>query len=121
MRKNPYKDGQTHSSVVVFLDILGFSAAIADAHKQSSENQLLSKLQQALKEAKPYLDDRLSAEELCPDDPSFKVGADSLQPRPRWLDEVYVKKGSDLVRRDSGATVSTWKNVFRHVTKKPPG
>ncbi len=59
VRKSPYKDGQTRSSVVVLLDILGFSSAIADAHKQSNEDQLLSRLQDALKEAKPYLDDPL--------------------------------------------------------------
>lgn len=64
MRENPYKGGQTQRSVVVFLDILGFSSAIADARKQSNEDRLLSQLQAALKEARPYLDDRLSESDL---------------------------------------------------------
>jgi hypothetical protein len=59
-RINAYEGGKNLHSVVAFLDILGFSSAIAEARDQSSEDQLLGKLQDAIREARPYLSDRLN-------------------------------------------------------------
>lgn len=58
-RINAYDPGKNQLSVVAFLDILGFSAAISEAREGSAENPLLEKFQNALHEALPYLSDRI--------------------------------------------------------------
>jgi hypothetical protein len=50
-----YPGTKTRLSVVVYVDILGFSQAVADAHLAKTENELLARLDTALGKARTNL------------------------------------------------------------------
>ena len=58
--KNPYRarggKAQPRSSVVAFLDILGFQELVRTAYKDGQSHQLLEKLRKALREAREHLE-----------------------------------------------------------------
>jgi hypothetical protein len=58
-RVSPYVERKTLLSVVIYLDILGYTSAVEQAYSQHTENQLLARLYEALQEAKVHLSDEV--------------------------------------------------------------
>src|SRR6266480_541178 len=58
-RVSPYKEQKTQSSVIVYLDILGYTDAVEAAYRRQTHEQLLGRLYEALEEAKSHLGDEI--------------------------------------------------------------
>jgi len=54
----PYRSQETQLSVVVYLDILGYTETITESYRQKSDSVLLSRLHAALGDAKSHLTER---------------------------------------------------------------